>query len=110
MADSLSKSPSSTLILPAFEHEITYQRALGVIIMLICNSLQRSNWSIGKLYDLLKESVENYWYEIYFDSNRRPVGCICWHRDKLRLRDHVIDLRDMDICDDEMYIYVNVSL
>lgn len=110
MANSLKKSHSSTYQFPAFEHEITYQRALGIITMLICNSLQHSNWTIGELYELLKESIENYWYEIYFDSNRYPVGCICWHRDKLRLGNRILDIRYMDTYNEEIYIYVNVNL
>lgn len=110
MADSLRKSHLSKKTLPAFEYEITYQRALGIITMLICNSLQHSNWKIGELYDLLKESVENYWYEIYFDSNKCPIGCICWHRDKLRLGNLILDSRYMDVYDEERHIYVNVNL
>lgn len=59
--------------------DLTYQRALGVISLLISlNSSQRNRWSIGDLYSLLSLSVSREWYEIQLNDDCQPQYCKCW--------------------------------
>ncbi len=59
--------------------DLTYQRALGVISLLISlDTNQRNSWSIGDLYKLLSISVSREWYEIQLNDDCQPQYCKCW--------------------------------
>ena len=89
MADKIVSTLNIQRILPPLDQPVTYQRALGIITILVCQSSASANWNVGGLYKLLKESLENNWYEIFFDESRRPNGCRCWHNDHNFIENHI---------------------
>lgn len=59
--------------------DLTYQRALGVISLLISlDSSQRNRWCIKDIYNLLSISVSRDWYEIQLNDDCQPYYCKCW--------------------------------
>jgi len=96
--------------LPSFNEVLTYQRALGIIVALMCHSDQYKKWDIASLYFLVSKSIENDWYNIFFDDEKRPVGCICWHYDKCQLEKSGFSEGLPEKVESEAFIYIDLML